>query len=168
MLNIGFTFAGVIVRQGRSYTSPCLELDVASQGNTIRAAKDAFIEAALYLESAMDINLPYIRPVPLDEDPRHATPKLVVQTFPLKPILKRIDNIKEIDAILAYAAHGKPIEPEWHEADFIVGNPPFLGGKLLRANLGDQYVEDVFALYDGRVPREADLVCYWFEEARAE
>ena len=86
---------------------------------------------------------------------------------PSEPILKRIDNIKQMDAILAYDAHGKPLEPEWHEADFIVGNPPFLGGKLLRTNLGDQYVDDVFALYDGRVPREADLVCYWFEKARA-
>jgi predicted RNase H-like HicB family nuclease len=85
MLKNGFTFTGVIVKQGKSYTSLCLELDVASQGDTIRAAKDALIEAAaLYLESAIDSNLPYLRPVPPDEDPRRATPKLVVQTFPLK------------------------------------------------------------------------------------
>ena len=85
MLKNGFTFTGVIVRQGKHYASLCLELDVASQGDTIREAKDALIEAAtLYLESAIDSNLPYIRPVPLDEDPRRATPKLVVRTFPLK------------------------------------------------------------------------------------
>ena len=85
MLKNGFTFTGVIVKQGKSYSSLCLELDVASHGDTIRAAKDALVEAAaLYLESAIDSNLPYLRPVPPDEDPRRATPKLVVQTFPLK------------------------------------------------------------------------------------
>ena len=52
--------------------------------------------------------------------------------------------------------------------DVIVGNPPFLGGKRLRSELGDAYVDDLFQLYDGRVPREADLVCYWFEKARAQ
>ena len=49
----------------------------------------------------------------------------------------------------------------------IVGNPPFLGGKRLRTELGDDYVERSSQLYDGRVPREADLVTYWFERARA-
>jgi type II restriction/modification system DNA methylase subunit YeeA len=43
-----------------------------------------------------------------------------------------------------------------------------LGGKRLRTELGDEYVDALFALYDGRVSREADLVCYWFEKARAQ
>ena len=59
------------------------------------------------------------------------------------------------------------MEPAWPAADIIIGNPPFLGGKRLRAELGDDYVERLFVLYDGRVPREADLVTYWFERARA-
>jgi type II restriction/modification system DNA methylase subunit YeeA len=58
------------------------------------------------------------------------------------------------------------VEAAWPEAEFIVGNPPFLGGKLLRNGLGDEYVETLFAVYDGQVPREADLVTYWFEKAR--
>src|SRR5690606_32763931 len=57
--------------------------------------------------------------------------------------------------------------PEWPDADFIVGNPPFLGGKLLRTNLGDEYVDRLFAVYDKRVSRESDLCVYWFEKARA-
>ena len=52
--------------------------------------------------------------------------------------------------------------------DVIVGNPPFLGGKRMRKELGDEYVEDLFKLYEGRVPACADLVCYWFEKARAQ
>ncbi|MCS7269416.1 MAG: hypothetical protein NZ704_15305, partial [Geminicoccaceae bacterium] len=43
--------------------------------------------------------------------------------------------------------------------------PPFLGGKLLRKGLGDAAVDRLFAVYDGRVPREADLVCYWIAKA---
>ncbi len=57
------------------------------------------------------------------------------------------------------------VEAEWPEADFIVGNPPFLGGKKLRAGLGDATVERLFSTFAGKVPAEADLVCYWFVKA---
>jgi type II restriction/modification system DNA methylase subunit YeeA len=63
-------------------------------------------------------------------------------------------------------SEGNPSEPSWPEADFIVSNPPFLGGKLLRRNLGDAYVDSLLRLYHERVPAEADLVTYWFEKAR--
>ena len=88
--------------------------------------------------------------------------------FPEEPILKPLDNIKHMDAILAYDADGRPVEPEWPEAEVIVGNPPFLGGNRVRQELGDTYVDGLFTLYDGRVPAFADLVCYWFERARAQ
>ena len=83
-----------------------------------------------------------------------------------EPILKPLDNILHMDAILAYDEEGRPVEPEWPEADVIIGNPPFLGGKRMRTELGDRYVDSLFALYEGRVPHEADLVSYWFERAR--
>jgi type II restriction/modification system DNA methylase subunit YeeA len=86
---------------------------------------------------------------------------------PAEPILKPLDTITRMDAILAFDADGKPVEPAWPAADVIIGNPPFLGGKRLRTELGDTYVDTLFTLYDGRVPREADLVIYWFERARA-
>ncbi|MDP9487788.1 MAG: class I SAM-dependent DNA methyltransferase, partial [Actinomycetota bacterium] len=85
-----------------------------------------------------------------------------------EPILGRMTNILEMDAILAHNGDGNLTEPEWPEADVIVGNPPFLGGKRMRTELEDGYVDALFSLYDGRVPREADLVTYWFEKARAE
>jgi type II restriction/modification system DNA methylase subunit YeeA len=84
-----------------------------------------------------------------------------------EPILRSLDAIVKMDAILAFDAEGNATEPEWPPADVIIGNPPFLGGKRLRTELGDAYVDNLFALYDGRVPREADLVTYWFEKARA-
>ena len=86
---------------------------------------------------------------------------------PAEPILKPMQNILHMDAILADDESGRIIEPKWPEADFIIGNPPFLGGKRLRSELGHEYVDQLFELYDGRVPREVDLVCYWFEKARA-
>ena len=56
-------------------------------------------------------------------------------------------------------------EPEWPAADVVIGNPPFLGGKLLITHLGEDYVSRMFSTYAGRVPAEADLVCYWFAKA---
>ena len=56
----------------------------------------------------------------------------------------------------------------WPSADVIVGNPPFLGGKLLRRELGSDYVDALFEVYRGAVPHEADLCCYWFEKARGQ
>ncbi|MBI3829439.1 MAG: class I SAM-dependent DNA methyltransferase [Planctomycetes bacterium] len=86
---------------------------------------------------------------------------------PEAPILKPLDNIKEMDAILDLADAKHPKEPKWPECDVIVGNPPFLGGKRLRAELGSGYLDCLFALFQNRVPHEADLCCYWFEKARA-
>jgi type II restriction/modification system DNA methylase subunit YeeA len=85
--------------------------------------------------------------------------------LPAEPILKPLDNIQRMDAILAYDEQGRPVEPEWPGANVIVGNPPFLGSSKLRRELGDKYVENLFALYEGRVPGAADLVCYWFERS---
>jgi hypothetical protein len=62
---------------------------------------------------------------------------------------------------------GSSVRAEWPEADVIIGNPPFLGGKRMREALGDDYVDDLFAAYAGRVPQEADLVAYWVAKAWA-
>ncbi len=88
--------------------------------------------------------------------------------MPTEPILRHLTNIQHRDAILDYDERGKPIEPEWPEAAYIIGNPPFLGGNRVRDELGDRYIDDLFSVYDGRVPRFADFVCYWFEKARAQ
>ena len=76
------------------------------------------------------------------------------------------DRVTNDDAILRYDADGKPYEPAWPPAKIIIGNPPFLGGNKIRSELGG-YVDDLFKLYGKRVPAFADLVCYWFERARA-
>ena len=83
-----------------------------------------------------------------------------------RPILTPLDTIRQTDAILDLTDPEHPAEPEWPAAEFIVGNPPFLGGKLLRTGLSDEYVEALFKQYDGKVPAEADSVCYWFDKAQ--
>ena len=84
------------------------------------------------------------------------------------PILAPMNNsIRRTDAILTDGDTANPRETEWPAAEFIIGNPPFLGGKLLRSQLSDEYVDALFQSYRGRVPAEADIVCYWFENARA-
>lgn len=91
-----------------------------------------------------------------------------------EPILRVLTNIQHRDAIMERDGDGSPkldsagapSEPVWPKVDFIISNPPFLGGKLLRRNLGDAYVDALLKLYKDRVPAEADLVTYWFEKAR--
>jgi hypothetical protein len=88
---------------------------------------------------------------------------------PAEPILRSMTaNFRCMDAILDLADPANPKEPEWPKVDFIVGNPPFLGGNRVRQELGDAYVETLFKLYKDRVPAFADLCCYWFEKARAQ
>ncbi|HUZ71719.1 MAG TPA: DNA methyltransferase [Stellaceae bacterium] len=79
-----------------------------------------------------------------------------------RPILGKLDGIVRADALVTPA--GK--EADWPEADVIIGNPPFLGDKLMMRKLGEEYTTKVRAAYAGRVPGGADLVCYWFEKAR--
>jgi hypothetical protein len=87
--------------------------------------------------------------------------------FGSRPILKPLANIRHMDAVLAYDEKGRPVEPNWPDADVIIGNPPFLGDKKMREGLGDKYVDDLRNLYEGRVPGGADYVTYWFERARS-
>jgi hypothetical protein len=57
----------------------------------------------------------------------------------------------------------KPRAAKWPKADFIVGNPPFIGGKDVRERLGDGYFEALFATTD--VPESADFVMHWWDKA---
>lgn len=60
--------------------------------------------------------------------------------------------------------YAKPSAAIWPQADFIVGNPPFIGNKRMRENLGDGYVEALWRTYP-KMPKSADLVMFWWEKA---
>ena len=80
-----------------------------------------------------------------------------------RPVLGRLDGIVCRDALV----NRDGTEANWPKADVIIGNPPFLGDKLMLRKLGEDYTKKVRSAYAGRVPGGADLVCYWFEKARA-
>ena len=84
------------------------------------------------------------------------------------PILETMDTIRLADAILDLSDPDNPAEPEWPAAEFIIGNPPFLGHFPFREQLGDEYVKAVYSLFGDRIPNHSDLCCYWFEKARAQ
>ena len=65
------------------------------------------------------------------------------------------NNIRVADALFT----------PWPEADAYVGNPPFLGGKHMRLNLGDEYVERVFKRFP-EVRDSVDFCTYWFRLAQ--
>lgn len=80
-----FEFTGAIFKEGRWYVSLCLDLDIASQGRTPREARKMLAEAVtLYMETCFENNLPYMRPVPAEEDPRQHPTKGLVELFPTK------------------------------------------------------------------------------------
>jgi len=85
MGNSNFVFDALIVKESDGYTSLCLNIDVASEGDTIEEAKNNLNEAVtLYLETTIENNLPVIRPVPEEENPLILREKDVVQKFLLK------------------------------------------------------------------------------------
>ncbi len=69
-------------------------------------------------------------------------------------------------AVIEKPARPVAVEAQWPKASVVIGNPPFLGDKKMRSELGDAYTETLRKVYEGRVPGGADLVCYWFEKAR--
>ncbi|WP_201838921.1 class I SAM-dependent DNA methyltransferase [Microvirga zambiensis] len=104
---------------------------------------------------------------------------------PSEPILRAFQNInfgrrQGYDAVLTWDGYplqqvvekdGKWAEtfpnarrPMWPEAEFIVGNPPFMGGKDLRARLGDGYTETLWAAHK-HMNDSADFVMYWWDRA---
>lgn len=58
-----------------------------------------------------------------------------------------------------------PRRAEWPKADYIVGNPPFIGASTMRRSLGDGYVDAVRQVFKGVVPDSADFVMYWWHSA---
>ncbi len=88
-------------------------------------------------------------------------------SYTQQPILTPLNTIRQADAILDLSDPDNPAETEWPAAEFIIGNPPFLGRGGLRSALGDKYTDNLYSVYAGRLPNASDLCCYWFEKARS-
>jgi hypothetical protein len=96
--------------------------------------------------------------------------------LPSEPILQAFHNIEVKDAVLTWDGYPVPKvvdgketypnakRPEWPNAEFIVGNPPFIGGKDIRARMGDAYVEALWKAHK-EINESADFVMYWWDRA---
>jgi hypothetical protein len=109
--------------------------------------------------------------------------------LPQEPILRALRNIEVADAVLEAEkvpardergtplarvtpdgrredvfAYQNPRRPPWPEAEFIVGNPPFKGGKDIRAAFGDDYAEALWRAHN-HMNESADYVMYWWDRA---
>lgn len=99
---------------------------------------------------------------------------------PAEPILQANGNVAHRDAVLDWDGAPRlrftvgqgpareqwpnPHRPTWPEAEFIVGNPPFIGGKDLRSRLDEGYAEALWRAHP-QMNESADLVMYWWDMA---
>ena len=96
-----------------------------------------------------------IRHVP-EKDRPDPTPRIV------HPVTGEL--VPDPEARLSYMEYVGARQAEWPEADFIVGNPPYLGGKRMLTVLGDGYVDAIRNVHV-EVPDAADYVMYWWQRA---
>ena len=104
------------------------------------------------------------------------------------PVLQVLDGFENTDALLRITYRSEPKnlkearaqehefespfqlkayhERHWPDCDVIISNPPFLGDKLMRGELGHEYVVELRRIFSERIPGQSDLCCYWFEKAR--
>ncbi|WP_182466721.1 class I SAM-dependent DNA methyltransferase [Sphingomonas gilva] len=71
--------------------------------------------------------------------------------------------VPDEDAQMETYRYLHPRAAQWPKADFIIGNPPFIGAKYLRDRLGNGYFEALFRTTD--VPESADYVMHWWDKA---
>ncbi len=81
--------------------------------------------------------------------------------MPGEPILQAFRNIQVGDAVLDKKTGRRPA---WPAAEYIVGNPPFIGGKDIRARLGNDYIEALWRAHP-QMNDAADFVMYWWDHA---
>jgi hypothetical protein len=58
----------------------------------------------------------------------------------------------------------KPEKAPWPQADYIVGNPPYIGARKIRMALGDGYLAALRSTYS-EIPENADYVMYWWDKS---
>lgn len=74
------------------------------------------------------------------------------------------EEVPDPDAQVPLYSYVNPKRAPWPEVEFIVGNPPFIGGKDMRAELGDGYAEACWAARP-HLPGGADFVMHFWDEA---
>jgi len=86
------------------------------------------------------------------------------KTFKTHPVTGAL--VPDEAALVPQWKYLRPRQAHWPQADFIVGNPPFIGASTMRAALGDGYVQALRGAWP-EVPESADFVMHWWSRAAA-
>ena len=84
------------------------------------------------------------------------------RTFKKHPVTK--EEVPDETAQTPLLRYVNARRASWPDADFIVGNPPFIGNSRMRSALGDGYTETLRQVYD-HIPESSDYVMYWWDRA---
>ena len=109
-----------------------------------------------------DAVLAYDEKVPLLDENGEPVTRWDGETMKRHPVTG--EEVPDENARTPVQRYVNPRKAEWPEADFIVGNPPFIGNKRMRTVLGDGYVDALRQVHPD-VPETADYVMYWWNQA---
>ena len=116
-----------------------------------------------------DALIEYEREEPVTDEAGRPVTRWDGVTYRKSPITG--EDIPDETAQVVQMRYVNPRKAEWPQADYIVGNPPFIGAATMRRALGDGYVDAVRRTWP-EVPESADFVMYWWhiagETVRAE
>ncbi|QQZ28072.1 class I SAM-dependent DNA methyltransferase [Thiothrix subterranea] len=73
-------------------------------------------------------------------------------------------DVPDETAQVAVVRYLNPRKAEWPAADYIIGNPPYLGARTIRMALGDDYLDALRTVYHD-VPDNVDYVMYWWKQS---
>jgi len=82
----------------------------------------------------------------------------------MKPHPVTGEQVPDESAQIPVYRYENPRPAEWPQADYIVGNPPFIGTARMRDALGDGYTETLRKTYKA-LPESIDLVMFWWHKA---
>lgn len=83
-------------------------------------------------------------------------------TFKIHPITEK--EVPDESAQMETWTYTNPRKADWPKVEYVVGNPPFIGGKDMRAQLGDDYAEACWSVRP-KIPGGADLVMHFWDQA---
>lgn len=110
-----------------------------------------------------DAVLEYDHKEPVSDEHGRAVTRWDGRTTKVHPVSG--EQVPDESARVPVYRYLSPRKAVWPQADYIVGNPPFLGKLFLLSSQGEGYVAALRTAYEGEVPDSADYVMYWWHKA---
>ena len=109
-----------------------------------------------------DAVLAYDAVEPVTDAAGHAVTRWDGRTTKPHPVTG--EQVPDETARVPLLRYTNPRKADWPEADYIIGNPPFVGARRIRLTLGDEYIETLRKTYPD-VPETCDYVMFWWHKA---